>query len=171
MPSRPAAAGLPSDAPGGRSRGEVDGYRPCIPLPKLRAPGPLRTGGLACHQAGCGGRLVHTKPQGWRQCLPAPSVLPEPATRGMKRSLKHQKPTMQVSPSSRPVSGPDAIPRIWVARRRSRGAAVPGSQDVVVGGGRRPHVFLHSKTSGAVARHNEGGPPQGVFAQATLASI
>src|SRR3954447_5058413 len=28
-------------------------------------------------------------------------------------------------------------------------------EDIVVDGGRRPHVFLHSKTGGAAARHNE----------------
>jgi hypothetical protein len=31
MPSRPVAAGSPSDAPDGRSRDEVTGYRPCVP--------------------------------------------------------------------------------------------------------------------------------------------
>src|SRR4029079_1175130 len=33
---------------------------------------------------------------------------------------------------------------------------------VVVGGGRRPHVFLHSMTSGAAARQNEVGPARGL---------
>jgi hypothetical protein len=29
-----------------------------------------------------------------------------------------------------------------------------------VGGGRRPHVFLHFKPKGAAARDNEAGPPR-----------
>src|SRR6202012_1490796 len=33
---------------------------------------------------------------------------------------------------------------------------------VVVGGGRRPHVFLHSMTSGAAARHEEPAPPRDI---------
>jgi hypothetical protein len=44
------------------------------------------------------------------------------------------------------------------------GAGVQQSREiksVVVGGGRRPHVSLHSKTIGAAARHNETGPPRG----------
>jgi hypothetical protein len=91
------------------------------------------------------------------------------------RLQSFRSPQRRARSDRRGVGGPGGQDRALLGQRQARmryhvfrmledGARVQQRLEVeyvVVGGGRRPHVFLHSKTSGAAARHNEAGPPQG----------